>query len=81
VVSVESGLGLDRASWASAKELETAHPEISEEFSLNDLELKAGKAPYEALRKLAERSNVEDLKKLGGGIDPGRPLRTSVAAR
>jgi len=64
VVCVESGLGLDQAILQVAKELEHAHPEISEEFSLVNLELKAGKRRAEALRNLAERTAVDDLKKL-----------------
>ena len=47
VVSVESGLGLDQAVVQVAKELDHAHPEISEEFSLMTLELKAGKRRIE----------------------------------
>ena len=43
VVCVESGLGLDQAIAQVAKELEHAHPEITEEFALVNLELKAGK--------------------------------------
>src|SRR5260370_11656847 len=64
VVSVESGLGLDQGIVQVAKELENAHPEISEEFSLMTLELNAGKRRIEALRNLAERTNVQDLKRL-----------------
>jgi tight adherence protein C len=64
VVCVESGLGLDQAILQVAKELEHAHPEISEEFSMVNLELKAGKRRVEALRNLAERTASEDLKKL-----------------
>jgi tight adherence protein C len=64
VVCVESGLGLDQALIQVAKELEKAHPEISEEFTLVNLELKAGKRRVEALRNLADRTAVEDLKKL-----------------
>ena len=64
VVCVESGLGLDQAILQVAKELEHAHPEISEEFAIVNLELKAGKRRAEALRNLAERTGVEDLKKL-----------------
>ena len=44
VVCVESGLGLDQAILQVSKELEKAHPEISEEFALVNLELKAGSA-------------------------------------
>lgn len=64
VVCVESGLGLDQAIVQVAKELEQAHPEVSDEFTMVSLELKAGKPRIEALRNLAERSAVDDLKKL-----------------
>ena len=40
VVCVESGLGLDQAILQVSKELDHAHPEISEEFALVNLELK-----------------------------------------
>jgi tight adherence protein C len=64
VVCVESGLGLDQAILQVSKELEHAHPEISEEFGFVNLELKAGKRRVEALRNLGERTGVDDLKKL-----------------
>jgi len=64
VVCVESGLGLDQAVMQVSKELEHAHPEISEEFAIVNLELKAGKRRAEALRNLADRTAVDDLKKL-----------------
>ena len=64
VVCVESGLGLDQAIMQVSKELEHAHPEISEELAIVNLELKAGKRRAEALRNLADRTAVEDLKKL-----------------
>ena len=50
VVCVESGLGLDQAMIQVAKELEHAHREITEEFAMVNLELKAGKRRVEALR-------------------------------
>ena len=80
VVSVESGLGLDQAIVQVAKELENAHPEISEEFSLMNLELKAGKRRIEALRNLAERTAVDDLKKLVAVLIQADRFGTSVAA-
>src|SRR5579864_8403297 len=64
VVCVESGLGLDQAILQVAKELEHAHPEITEELAIVNFELKAGKRRAEALRNLADRTAVEDLKKL-----------------
>ena len=80
VVCVESGLGLDQAIMQVAKELEHAHPEISEEFSLVNLELKAGKRRIEALRNLAERTGVNDLKKLVAVLIQADRFGTGVAA-
>jgi tight adherence protein C len=79
VVCVESGLGLDQAIMQVAKELEHAHPEISEEFGLVNLELKAGKRRVEALRNLAERTGVDDLKKLVAVLIQADRFGTGVA--
>jgi tight adherence protein C len=80
VVCVESGLGLDQAILQVAKELEHAHPDISEEFALVNLELKAGKRRQEALRNLAERTAVDDLKKLVAVLIQADRFGTGVAA-
>ncbi len=79
VVCVESGLGLDQAILQVSKELDQAHPEISEEFGLVNLELKAGKRRVEALRNLAERTGVDDLKKLVAVLIQADRFGTGVA--
>ena len=79
VVCVESGLGLDQAILQVAKELDQAHPEISEEFGLVNLELKAGKRRQEALRNLAERTAVDDLKKLVAVLIQADRFGTGIA--
>jgi len=79
VVCVESGLGLDQAILQVSKELEHAHPEISEEFGFVNLELKAGKRRVDALRNLAERSGVDDLKKLVAVLIQADRFGTGVA--
>lgn len=79
VVCVESGLGLDQAILQVSKELEHAHPEISEEFGLVNLELKAGKRRIEALRNLGERTGVDDLKKLVAVLIQADRFGTGVA--
>jgi tight adherence protein C len=79
VVCVESGLGLDQAILQVSKELEHAHPEISEEFGFVNLELKAGKRRVEALRNLAERTGVDDLKKLAAVLIQADRFGTGVA--
>ena len=79
VVCVESGLGMDQAIIQVAKELEHAYPAISEEFAMVNYELKAGKRRAEALRNLAERSSVEDLKKLVAVLIQSDRFGTGVA--
>ncbi|MEP6960658.1 MAG: type II secretion system F family protein [Acidobacteriota bacterium] len=79
VVCVESGLGLDQAILQVSKELEHAHPEISEELGFVNLELKAGKRRVEALRNLGERTGVDDLKKLVAVLIQADRFGTGVA--
>jgi tight adherence protein C len=79
VVCVESGLGLDQAIMQVSKELDQAHPEISEEFGIVNLELKAGKRRVEALRNLGERTGVDDLKKLVAVLIQADRFGTGVA--
>src|ERR1700676_1491758 len=79
VVCVESGLGLDQAIMQVAKELEKAHPEITEELAIVNLELKAGKRRAEALRNLADRTAVDDLKKLVAVLIQADRFGTGVA--
>jgi tight adherence protein C len=79
VVCVEAGLGLDQTTVQVAKELEHAHPEISSEFAMLNLELRAGKRRPEALRNLAERTGVDDLKKLVAVLIQADRFGTSIA--
>ena len=64
VVCVESGLGLDQTVVQVAHELRLAHPELCGEFAMMNLEMRAGKRRVEALHNLADRTGVEDLKRL-----------------
>ena len=79
VVCVESGLGLDQTVIQVAKELQAAHPEICEEFTVMNLELRAGKRRPEALHNLAERTGVEDVKKLVAVLIQTDRFGTSIA--
>jgi tight adherence protein C len=79
VVCVESGLGLDQAMVQVAKDLEEAHPEITEEFAMVNYELKAGNRRIDSLRNLAERTNVDDLKKLVAVLIQADRFGTGVA--
>ena len=79
VVSVEAGLGLDQAIQRVGVELDFAHPELSEELSLINLELRAGKGRAEALRNLAERTGVDDVASLVAMLVQTDKFGTSVA--
>jgi tight adherence protein C len=79
VVSVEAGLGLDQAIQRVGQELAFAHPELSDELRLINLELRAGKARSEALRNLADRTGVDDLSSLAAMLIQTDKFGTSVA--
>ncbi len=79
VICVEAGLSLDQAMMRVGEDLRTAHPELSTEFHLFDLETRAGKPRVEALRNLAERTGVDDIRSLVGTQIQTDRFGTSVA--
>jgi tight adherence protein C len=79
VVSVEAGLGLDQAIQRVGDELAFAHPDLSDELRLINLELRAGKGRGEALRNLAERTCVDDVGSLVAMLVQTDKFGTSVA--
>jgi tight adherence protein C len=79
VICVESGLGLDQALMQVSKELHVAHPEISDEFAVLNLEMRAGKRRAEALHNLGERTDVEELKKMVGVLVQADKFGTSIS--
>ena len=79
VVSVEAGLGLDQAIQRVGAELDFAHPDLSDELRLINLELRAGKARVDALRNLAERTGVDDIASLVAMLVQTDKFGTSVA--
>ena len=80
VVSVEAGLGLDQAVQRVGDELAEAHPELSEEMRLINLEMRAGTERAEALRHLADRTGVDDVASLVATLVQTDKFGTSVAA-
>jgi tight adherence protein C len=79
VVSVEAGLGLDQAIMRVADELTLAHPDLSGELRLVNIELRAGKARTDALRNLADRTGIDDLVSLTTMLIQTDKFGTSVA--
>lgn len=64
VVCVEAGMGVDEAINRVAKESKLQSQELSSEFDLLGLELRAGKTRQDALKNLAERTNLEEVNNL-----------------
>ena len=79
VVSVEAGLGLDQAIQRVGVELDFAHPDLSQELSLINLELRAGKGRIDALHNLADRTGVDDIASLVAMLVQTDKFGTSVA--
>jgi len=79
VICVEAGLALDQAMMRVGEDLHHAHPDLSNEFHLVNLEMRAGKPRVEALRNLTERTGVDDIRALVGTLVQTDRFGTSVA--
>jgi len=62
VVAVEAGLGLNAALNRVGEELKDLHPDLHQEIDLVNLEIRVGRSREEALRNLAERTGVDDIR-------------------
>ena len=62
VIAVEAGLGLNAALNRIGEELRIAHPDMHYELELVNLEIRVGRSREEALRNLAERTGVDDIR-------------------
>jgi len=79
VICVEAGLALDQALMRVGQDLHHAHPDLSDEFHLVNLEMRAGKPRAEALRNLVDRTGVDDIRALVGTLIQTDRFGTSVA--
>ncbi|MBI1763616.1 MAG: type II secretion system F family protein [Acidobacteria bacterium] len=61
-ITIEAGMNFNAALVRVSEELKTAHPALCEEFDLVNLEIRVGRARAQALRNLAERTGVEDMR-------------------
>ena len=64
VICVEVGLGMDQALLKVAEEIAIVHPELSAELNMVSLEMRVGKTRLDALRDLAHRTGLDDIKAL-----------------
>lgn len=79
VVCVEAGLALDQAFMRVTQELRIVHPELCEELDLVNAEIRVGRTRIEALRELANRTGVEDIKALVAMLVQTDRFGTSIA--
>jgi tight adherence protein C len=79
VVCVEAGMGLDASFNRVGNELELTHPDLSAEFKLMNLEMRAGKPRRRAFRNLAERTDIDDVSSLVTMLLQTDRFGTSVA--
>ncbi len=79
VVCVEAGLGLAAAIQRVADELAVSHPELAFELSTVNAEIRAGTAREKALRNLAERTGLPDIRGLVGLLVQTMRFGTSIS--
>jgi tight adherence protein C len=79
LVCVEAGLGLDAAINRVGHEIGKAHPILGEQMELVGLEMRAGKPRHEALRNLADRTGVDEVRSLVTLLIQSDALGSSIA--
>jgi len=79
VICVEAGLGLDHALLRVSEELAITHPEFCDELKLVTAEMRLGKTRTDALRELARRTGLDDIKALVAMLVQTERFGTSIA--
>ncbi len=79
VIQVESGLSLEQALADTARDLRLAHPVLTEELGVFQLELQAGTSRTEALRNLGERPREPETRKLASLLIQADRFGTSIS--
>jgi tight adherence protein C len=79
VICVEAGLGLDHALLRVSEELAITHRELSDELQLVTAEMRVGKTRTDALRELARRTGLDDIKALVAMLVQTERFGTSIA--
>ena len=79
LVCVEAGLGLDAAINRVGTEIGKAHAVLGEQMELVGLEMRAGKPRHEALRNLADRTGVDEVRSLVTLLIQSDALGSSIA--
>lgn len=79
VVCTEAGLGLRAAIQRVAQELAFSHPELAVEFEIVNAEARAGVEREQALKNLADRTGLEDIRGLVAMLSQSMRFGASIA--
>lgn len=78
LVCVEAGLGMESAFDRVGREMLHSHPLLAELLSTVTLELRAGASREQALRKMADRSQVDEIKSFATLLIQSDKLGSSI---
>lgn len=78
LVCVEAGLGLEAAFARVGQEMVHSHPLISEQLGTVVLELRAGRSREDALRRLADRAEVDEIRAFATLLIQSTKLGSSI---
>lgn len=78
VVCLEGGLSLPGAFTRVCKELRSAHPLLASEMAIVQREIQMGRSTGDALRQMAERFDVEELRSMSSVIQQAEKFGASV---
>lgn len=79
LVCVEAGLGLEAAFSRVGMEMINSHPLLAEQFGAVVLELRAGRSHEDALRRMADRAGVDDIRAFSTLLIQSTKLGSSIA--
>ena len=79
LVCVEAGLGLESAFSRVGMEMTTSHPLLAEQFGAVVLELRAGRSREDALRRMADRAGVDEIRAFATLLVQSTKLGSSIA--
>jgi tight adherence protein C len=80
LVCVEAGLGMEAAFDRVGREMTRSHPLISELLGLVVLELRAGRSRDDALRRMADRAGVDEIRSFSTLLIQSGKLGSSIAS-
>jgi tight adherence protein C len=79
LVCVEAGLGLESAFSRVGMEITTSHPLLAEQYGAVVLELRAGRSREDALRRMADRAGVDEIRAFSTLLIQSTKLGSSIA--